>query len=182
MTNLSIEEKIAQMLVVDLDRKEITDTTFKMIREKKIGGVVLYSKNYNSYSDMILLVNNLKKANLNNKIPLFISIDQEGGRVNRMPKEIHNIKRAYSIAKTGDIDAVRKSGELIGKILQETGVNLDYAPVLDIKRFPNEHAIGDRCYGENKEDVVKYGMKVMTELQEYNVLSVVKHFPRSWFN
>ena len=182
MAQLSLEEKIAQMLIVDLDKKEITKSTFNLIKEKKIGGVVLYKKNYRNYREMLNLVNKLKDANKENSIPLFISIDQEGGRVNRIPNEIHNIKRAYSIAKTGNTEALQKSGELIGEILSKTGVNVNYAPVLDIKRFPDEHSIGDRCYGNNKDDVAKNGIEIMKELKKHQVLPVVKHFPRAWID
>ena len=54
---------------------------------------------------------------------------------------------------------------------------MNYSPVLDIKRFEEGHAIGDRCYGENKKDVSKYGIEFMKEMSEQGVLPVVKHFP-----
>lgn len=175
--SLSVEEKIAQMIIMDLDKNEITKETFDIISRNKIGGILLYKKNYSDYNSMIKLINGFKKSNSENQIPLFISIDQEGGRVNRLPKEIHNLKSALKIAQTRDITKAEKSGELIGKILRESGINLNYAPVLDIKRFSENHAIGDRCYGENKEDVSKYGIEVMKAMQKEHVIPVVKHFP-----
>ena len=54
---------------------------------------------------------------------------------------------------------------------------MNYSPVLDIKNFKESHAIGDRCYGENKEDVSKYGIEFMKELSKKGVLPVEKHFP-----
>ena len=54
---------------------------------------------------------------------------------------------------------------------------MNYGPVLDIRRFNENHPIGDRCYGETKEDIEKYGVKVMKEMQKQNIISVVKHFP-----
>lgn len=62
-------------------------------------------------------------------------------------------------------------------MLKKSGININFAPVLDIKRFEDKHALGDRCYGENKEDVTKYGIEVMKKLQNQGVISVIKHFP-----
>lgn len=61
--------------------------------------------------------------------------------------------------------------------MKKSGINLNFAPVLDIKRFEDNHALGDRCYGENKEDVTKYGIVVMKKLQNKGVIPVIKHFP-----
>lgn len=77
MKRLSLEEKIAQMFLIALEEKEITQKTVKMIEKYKIGGIILYRKNYDNYEEMIQLVNKLKQINRINAIPLFISIDQE---------------------------------------------------------------------------------------------------------
>ena len=174
---LTIEEKIGQMIIVGIDSTYITERTKKLILDYKIGGVILYRKNFKTYQDLLNLVKELKLLNKNNKIPLFISIDQEGGRVNRMPKEILNLPAAYKIARTRNIEIVRKSARITGRLLRESGFSMDFSPVLDIKRFNETHAIGDRCYGENMEDVIKYGIPVMEELKRSGIISVVKHFP-----
>ena len=174
---LSIEEKIGQMIIIGMDTNYITDRIRTMIVKYKIGGIILYRKNFNTYAEMLKLIGELKRLNSKNKIPLFIAIDQEGGRVNRMPKEIENLPSANQIATTGGEELVKKSAEITGKILKKSGYNLNFAPVLDIKRFKDKHAIGDRCYGENKENVAQYGITVMKELQNQGVVSVIKHFP-----
>lgn len=174
---LTIQEKIGQMMIVGIDKNYITERTKRLILDYKIGGVILYKKNFSSYDELINIIKELKKLNLANKIPLFISIDQEGGRVNRLPKEILNLPAAYKLAKLKDVEVINKAAELTGSILKKTGFNLDFAPVLDIKRFEDGHAIGDRSYGETKEDVIKYGIPVMEELQKQGIISVVKHFP-----
>lgn len=96
---LSIEEKIGQMIIIGMDTKYITDRIKTMILKYKIGGIILYRKNFDTYQDMLKLVKELKSLNKDNKIPLFIAIDQEGGRVNRMPPEIKNLPSANLIAK-----------------------------------------------------------------------------------
>lgn len=174
---LSIEQKIGQMLIITLHEKEITKETINLIQKYNIGGVILYRKDYNTYNEMIEKINKLKSINRENSIPLFISIDQEGGRVNRIPYEIKNIKSANKMACTEDISIVKQSAQIISKILKSFGIIMNYAPVLDIKRFEEDHAIGDRCYGGNKEDVSKYGIEFMKEMSDNGVLPVVKHFP-----
>lgn len=175
--DLTIEEKVGQMIMVGLDDNYVTNRMKKLIVEHKIGGVILYRKNFKTYEDMIKLISDLKKTNQNNKIPLFIAIDQEGGRVNRLPPEILNLPAPYKIVRQNDINLVKESANILATILRKSGFNLDFAPVLDIKRFDDNHAIGDRCYGENKEEVLKFGLPVMKELKSKKILSVVKHFP-----
>ena len=175
--DLSIEEKVGQMIVIGMDTNYITDRVKNMIKNCKIGGIILYRKNFATYQDMLKLIKELKELNKDNKLPLFISIDQEGGRVNRMPPEIKNLPAANKIAKLGGKENIIKSAEITGKLLKESGINLNFAPVLDIKRFDDKHALGDRCYGENKEDVIEYGIEVMKTLQNEGIVSVIKHFP-----
>ena len=174
---LSLEEKTGQMIIIGIDTNYITDRIKTMITKYKIGGIILYRKNFSTYEEMLKLIQNLKDLNKENKIPLFIAIDQEGGRVNRMPKEIKNLPSANQIAQIGGEDLVRLSNNITGRILRQSGFNLNFAPVLDIKRFENNHAIGDRSFGNNKEDVAKMGIIAMKELQKNKIISVIKHFP-----
>ena len=174
---LSIQEKIGQMIIIGMDSNYITDRIKTMITKYKIGGIILYRKNFNSYEKMLELIQQLKELNKSNRIPLFIAIDQEGGRVNRMPQEIVNLPPANKIASLQDEDLVKKSAELTGELLKKSGFNLNFAPVLDLKNFSNTHAIGDRCFGNDKETVAKYGITAMKAMQEQGIISVIKHFP-----
>lgn len=99
---LSLKEKIGQMVMIGMDTNYITDRIKNMIINYKIGGVILYRKNFSTYSEMLKLIRELKELNKNNQIPLFIAIDQEGGRVNRMPKELKNLPSANVIANVGE--------------------------------------------------------------------------------
>ncbi len=175
--DLTIEEKIGQMIMIGMDTNYITDRIRKMIIHYKIGGIILYRKNFNTYNDMLKLISDLKELNKVNKIPLFIAIDQEGGRVNRLPPEIKNLPSANKLASTNNKDIIINSAKIIGKILKKSGFNLNFSPVLDIKRFEDSHPIGDRCYGSTKEAVIKYGIPVMKEFQNQGIISVIKHFP-----
>ena len=174
---LTLEEKVGQLFMVGLQENKEKKIK-ELIEKQKIGGVIVYRKNYTNYEEMIKLINSIKDMNkIENSIPIFISIDQEGGRVNRMPDEILNLKSATKYANTKDVKIVRQSGSIIAKMLKESGISMDYAPTLDIRRFKENHAIGDRCYGDNKEDVSQYGIEVMKQMQENGVIPVIKHFP-----
>lgn len=112
INELTIQEKIGQMIIVGMDTNYITERIKRLIKTYKIGGIILYRKNFKTYEDMLELIRQLKKLNSENKIPLFIAIDQEGGRVNRMPREILNLPPASLIAKKTGIEGVEKSAEI----------------------------------------------------------------------
>ena len=177
MENLTLKEKIGQMLIVGMDDNVIDDRIKNLILNYKIGGIILYRKNFSTYQEMINLISELKKLNSINKIPLFIAIDQEGGRVNRMPAEIHNIKNALSLSKTNNIEIIEEAADITGEILEKSGYNMNFSPVLDILGNNTPKGIGDRCFGKNKEDVSKYGIITMKQLQNHKIISVIKHFP-----
>ena len=119
--DLSLEEKIGQMIIVGIDGNKITERTKKIILKYKIGGIILYKKNFKSYEEMAKLIKDLKELNSQNKIPLFISIDQEGGRVNRMPKEFLNLPVANLIATKMGEEGVKKAASIISEILSKAG-------------------------------------------------------------
>ena len=174
---LTIKEKIGQMVIIGMDTSYITERIKNMIQNYKIGGIILYRKNFSTYQDMLKLIKELKELNKKNKIPLFIAIDQEGGRVNRMPKEIKNLPSASQVAKYGGEELVAKTANITGELLYKSGYNLNFAPVLDINKYEKQKAIGDRSYSNKKEEVAKCGVASMKEFQKNNIVSVVKHFP-----
>ena len=166
LASMTNEEKIAQMIMpafrwdktngTSVDITEINDNIESLLNDYGFAGVILFSQNTKSVEQTARLVDSFQLANqaINNRPQLFIAIDQEGGRVNRIPYEIKNIKSANKIANTEDINMVRQSAQIISKILKGFGIIMNYAPVLDIKRFEENHAIGDRCYGGNKEIMI----------------------------
>lgn len=175
--DLSIEEKIGQMLIVGIEQNKITQRTKDLILKYKIGGVILYRKNFNTYEEMVGLIKELKELNKANKVPLFISIDQEGGRVNRMPKELLNLPAAGKIANKMQEKGIKEASNILAEVLRKSGFNMNFAPVLDLDRFEQNKAIGDRSFSKNKEQVAKYGILQINEFKKQNIISVVKHFP-----
>lgn len=175
--DLSIEEKVGQMLMIGLNMSNPIEKVEELILKYKVGGLLLYKRNYKNYQQLVDLINDIKKLSTANKIPLLIAIDQEGGRVNRMPPEFKNIPAANKLAKYKEEDLVKKASSIVGEMLYQTGFNMNFAPVLDIKRFDDGQAIGDRAFSENKEEVIKYGIETMKGLQNKKIIPVVKHFP-----
>ena len=165
--------------------KEYLKDCFDSIKEqdyKDIETVLVLDKaNINpeeNIEELINLINHIKELNRKNNVPMFIAIDQEGGRVNRLPNELENIPAPYKLSKLENAkEYVQKAGEITGNTLHRLGFNMNFAPVLDIKRFPDNHAIGDRAFSENIEEVTEYGIEYMKKLQENQIVSVVKHFP-----
>ena len=175
---LSLEEKIGQMIIVGLNNSNAIDNLQEIIQKYKVGGVLLYKKNYKNYEEMVNLINKIKELNKVNKIPMFIVIDQEGGRVNRMPNEFKNLPSANKLAsKSHEKNFVKIAGEITGRMLKKAGINMDLAPVLDLKRFKDNHSIGDRAFSKNQEEVSKYGVEYMKALQQNDIISIAKHFP-----
>lgn len=174
INNLSIEEKIAQKLMFGVYSDNI-DIIIELIKKYKIGGVILYKKNYANYDEMLEVIKRLKHANKGNKLPLFIAIDQEGGRVNRLPSEFHLIKNVYDMSRE-NIDLIYKNGYITGKILSQMGINMNFAPVLDINEN-NSKVLYKRCFCGDIDNITSCSEKYIKGMNENNVISVIKHFP-----
>ena len=175
LNKLTLEEKIGQRFIFGTNSNNIDDVV-KLIKDNYIGGVILYKKNYDTYEDMLSVIKKLKTANKKNKIPLFIAIDQEAGKVDRTPSEIHRLKNVYDVSKT-DFVLIKDHAKVVGQILSDAGINMNFAPVLDIYNNSGSKAIYKRCFFGDADDVYRCGKIYVNELVEYNVIPVVKHFP-----
>ena len=147
----------------------------KLILDCHVSGLTFYSRNYRNYEEMLKLINYIHELAEKAGYTILVGIDEEGYRVNRLPKEIVNLKSPYSFHH--DLELVKHHGKIIATILSESNININFAPVLDIKRFPDNHPIGDRCFGNDASSVIKNTIPYIKELQNRNVISVVKHFP-----
>ena len=177
LKNLTIEEKVGQMLMVGVENKNCIKPVERLIEKYKIGGVLLYKRDYKNYKELNDLINRLRALGRKNKIPLFIAIDQEGGRVNRMPDEFGNVPSANKLASYKEEDLVEKAGDVTGEMLRSIGFNFNFAPVLDIKRFGNTQAIGDRAFSDDLETVSRCGITYMNKMKEHHIVPAIKHYP-----
>lgn len=171
---LSLNEKFGQMIMLGLDVYDINDEIIEIIKTYKIGGVVLYKNNYTSIETMIDFINKLKEINKNNKIPLFVAIDQENGLVNRFPKDILRMPgaRKQTLGKNQKVN--NAINDITTYILKSVGVNMNFAPVIDLKC--DNDINNKRSYG-SYDEVLKNGLPFMKTMQNEQIISVVKHFP-----
>lgn len=174
LKKMTIDEKIGQLIIAGFDGTTVNDELRSLILEKYVGGVILFSKNVESASQVVALNNEIKEINKVNKSPIFISVDEEGGLVSRMPSEFKDIPTNSDIAKYDDEDLSYNIGKVIGEEISSLGFNMDFAPVLDINSNP---VIGDRSFGDNETIVSKLGIATMKGLKDSNVIATVKHFP-----
>lgn len=177
ISNMSLDEKIGQLVISGFYGTSLDENILKLIKEDKISGVILFNRNVKDSSTLLSLNNSLKESNKNNKLPLFISVDEEGGLVTRMPKDIKRLPTNKYIGSLNNKDLSYKVGEILGEQLSYFGFNMNFAPVLDINSNPNNPVIGDRSFGNNKDTVAILGTSTMKGIQSKNIISVVKHFP-----
>lgn len=177
LDSLTMEEKIGQMVIVGIEGVGISDHEKQMIKNNHVGGIILFQRNIANANQMLSLINDLKKTNSTNKVPLFLSLDEEGGIVTRMPDEINKLPASAKVGESNDSDFAFQIGKVLGQELKSFGMNMDFAPVLDINSNPNNPVIGERAFGTNPEIVSKMGIQTMKGIQSQNVISVVKHFP-----
>jgi beta-N-acetylhexosaminidase len=177
LDKLTLDEKIGQMLIVGIDGFSINDNSKDLIDKYRVGGFIIMGDNVKNSTQLLDLTNSLKVQNSRNNIPLFLSVDEEGGKVSRMPKEFKNIPANKTIGKINNKEFSYKIGSTIAEEINEFGFNMDFAPVLDINSNPKNPIIGDRSFGSNASVVSDLGVETMKGIQSNNVIPVVKHFP-----
>ncbi|MEW8994261.1 beta-N-acetylhexosaminidase [Clostridium sp.] len=174
---MSLEEKVGQMFIVGFDGYDVDDNIINLIKNKKVGGVILFGKNINTVNQTKKLIGSLNELNSKNKFKLFISVDEEGGIVSRIPKEIGQFESAWDVGVAGDLNYAFEHGKAIGETIKSLGFNLDFAPVLDVNSNPNNPVIGIRAFSDDPEIVKKMGTEVYKGLRSTGILGVGKHFP-----
>lgn len=174
---MTLDDKIGQMVLMGLDGTTMGAKTKEMIATYHVGGFILYKDNITGASQAVKLLNQLKAANHAKAAPLWLSIDQEGGKVSRMPAEFIQLPPAADVGRANDLDYTYQIGQTLGMEVRSLGFNMDFAPVLDINSNPNNPVIGNRSFGSNPEIVITHGMETMKAIQSTQVAAVVKHFP-----
>lgn len=175
LNEMTLEEKIGQMLLVGFNGTSINEELNTLVEDEKVGGLILFKGNIETSSQLKSLVEDIKK--LDASVPLFISIDEEGGRVSRLPDDTNKFPSASEIGAKDDEGYSYENGIKMGKVLSNYGINMDFAPVLDIYSNNKNTVIGDRAFGNNEEIVSTMGIAMMKGLQDENIIDCVKHFP-----
>jgi beta-N-acetylhexosaminidase len=189
-SEISLEAKIGQMLLVGFRGLQIMNDHAPIvhdIQEHHIGGVVLFNydvaqrspeRNIQSPEQLKTLVRTLQSYS---KIPLFIGIDYEGGKVNRLP-EAYGFPKTVShhyLGSENDLSLTKKYATIMAKTLYEMGINLNFAPVVDLNINPENPIIGKikRSFSSNPKIVTQHALEFIRAHRQQNVLCTLKHFP-----
>lgn len=173
---MTLDEKVGQLIIGGISGTSLTAQEKELIHTYKLGGFILFSSNLEKPNQSLHLLNELKKENRKNNVPLFLSVDQEGGNVTRLP-QLLDIQTNEEIGLRNDEELARKTGELLGRQVKAFGFQVNFAPVIDVNNNPNNPVIGDRSFGSNPELVGNLGVEAMQGMQDEQVIPVIKHFP-----
>lgn len=178
LNNMTLEEKIAQMIIIEYPSNKINNKLNKILKDIKPGGFIITKSNITTYSETKKYIQYLKN---NSNIPLIISMDEEGGTVQRLQylKDIKPlyIPSMYYLGKTNNTQLAYNIGKIIAQQLRTLGINVTYAPVCDIYSNINNTVIGKRSFGSSPTLVSKMCISVKNGLIDNKVIPVIKHFP-----
>ena len=179
IAEMTIEEKVGQLIMVGFDGTQASEAIETHIRERFVGGVVLFSRNIKSPQQTAELTNQLQQvaSATARQIPLFIGIDQEGGWVIRLKEGATVLPGNMALGATNSTELAERAGEITAVELAAVGVNLNFAPVMDVNNNPQNPVIDRRSFGESPELVSRLGVAYIHGLQGNGVLATAKHFP-----
>ncbi len=175
--NMDLDQKIGQLFIIGFNGTSMDDWLSSIIRDYHIGGFILFENNILNVDQTIKLLNDLKEENKENPVPLFLSIDEEGGRVKRLPRSFLNMPSAKQIGNIDDGDISYRYGKILAKRIKSLGFNMNFAPVLDINSNPQNPVIGDRAFGSDMDTVIHNGIQVMKGISSEDIIPIIKHFP-----
>jgi beta-N-acetylhexosaminidase len=176
----SLDIKIGQMILIGFPSAKVDANVLKEILQGKVGSIILFESNIpskNSYHELKKITWTYQQAA---PIPLFISIDQEGGKVNRL-KEKYGFPRSIPAAKLGkySLDSVRFYGETTAATLAGLGINVNFAPVVDLASNANNPVIAklERSFSAQPDSVALFATEFIRQHRKLGVVTVLKHFP-----
>lgn len=180
-TTDSLDIKIGQMLLIGFPGPEVDAKVLEEVRTGKVGSIILFEKNIPPRNSFIALKKITWTYQQAAPIPLFIGIDQEGGRVNRL-KEKYGFPRSITAAAMGkshSLDTVRIYAEATAATLAGLGINVNFAPVVDLASNPDNPIIAryGRAFSADEDSVALLAREFIKAHRKYNVLTALKHFP-----
>ena len=175
---LTIKQLLGQKLEYGFHGTALTEEFKDLIREYKIGNVILFRRNVESAEQVRRLCGEIRDfITRETGIPPFIIIDEEGGMVSRLPRDAVNVPGVMAVAATGDPENARRASEITIRQLRGLGANFNMAPVLDVNSNPNNPVIGVRSYGDEAARVAAFGCASIAPYRGSGVHCCIKHFP-----
>lgn len=171
----SLRRDIGQLLIGSLPGTTIPAELRSLAREFQLGGITLFGRNIEAPEQVAELTHDLQS--LSTGLPLWMAVDQEGGRVARLRAPFTEWPPMAVLGRSGDADLAYRFAAAMASELRAVGISLDYAPVLDIHTNSKNPVIGDRALAETAEEVARLGAAIVRGLQENGVAACGKHFP-----
>jgi beta-N-acetylhexosaminidase len=171
----ALRQQIGQLLIAGFDGHTLPVELKSIAREFGLGGVIVFSRNIAEPEQIAELC--FEAARLVPDLPLWVSIDQEGGRVARLKSPFTEWPPMATIGRSGDVALAGRFARALAAELRAVGITLDYAPVLDVHTNPNNPVIGDRALSAKAEEVATFGAAIVQGLQAEGVAACGKHFP-----
>lgn len=181
ITSMTLEEKVGQLLIVHFDGNEVNQEASDLIQNAHVGGIIYYNwlNELSSPEQVKKLSAGLQSEALLTRcqIPLFICVDQEGGRVQRLKKGFTQFPSSREVAEIEDRLVVKELFATMARELHSAGVNMNLAPVVDVNSNPKNPVIGDRSFSNDPVTVIVYGGIALQQFRENSIIGVLKHFP-----
>lgn len=168
--SMSQTEKLGQMMMIGIQGTKVDDDSLYMLNQYHMGGVILFDRNMESPEQVKQLTSDLQ-AQSNEKVPLFIGIDEEGGDVVRMAEKLTPPPSQKEIGATGDIEQAKTWAIKTAKSLKDIGINVNFAPVADVGSNDK------RSYSTDANTVIDFVRAATKGYQQENIIYSLKHFP-----
>lgn len=179
LSTMTLEQKIGQMFICGFHSLVPDDQIKKLIQEHHLGGVIYFRRNIGDPEQVANLSASLQKLSADQgNLPLWIAIDQEGGMVARIDhKRVSRIPGNMALGATGNPDYSYEVSRVSAEELLQLGINMNFAPCLDVNNNARNPVIGVRSFGEDPERVAEHGVAVIKAFQEKGLSAAAKHFP-----
>jgi beta-N-acetylhexosaminidase len=175
MSPSALRRQIGQLLIAGFNGHTIPPELRSLAKEFGLGGVILFARNVSEPEQVAELA--FDASRLVPELPVWVSIDQEGGRVARLKAPFTEWPPMATLGRSGDVRLAERFARALAAELKTVGITLDYAPVLDIHTNPKNPVIGDRALAEKAEDVARLGAAIIRTLQGEGIAACGKHFP-----
>src|SRR5437870_8912576 len=172
---MSLRRQIGRLLIAGFGGEQIPAELRALAREFGLGGLILFARNIVDPEQVAEL--SFDASRLVPDLPLWVSIDQEGGRVARLKAPFTEWPPMITLGRSGDQRLAERFARALASELKAVGVTLDYAPVLDVHTNPKNPVIGDRALAEQAADVARLGGAIIRTLQAQGIAACGKHFP-----